>query len=156
MDEAIVNYVRRKHHVLIGENSAERIKIEAGSAISRVNGAQIEVHVKGRDLRRGMPTQISLGPSDIADALALPIDQIADGIQRVLEELPPELSSDISNRGIVLTGGGALLNKIDVELKSKLGVECRIPEDPMNCAVLGTGMALEQRDELKDLLMEPY
>ena len=122
MDEAIIRYVRRKHQLLIGEANAERIKIEAGSAMTSVNGRATEIHIRGRDLRQGRPKSIVLGPHDIAEALEAPIEEIAEFVQRALEDLPPEVSTDICERGIHLTGGGALLDKLDIELERRVGV----------------------------------
>lgn len=152
LDEAIINYIRHKHNMLIGEASAESIKIEAGAAIAKVNGRSVEVHIRGRDLRRGVPGQIKLEPPDIAEALETPLALIADGVKLALEQIPPELASDIYEDGICLTGGGALLDKIHVKLSRGTGVKFKVPEDPLRCVAIGTGMALERGDEVKELL----
>ncbi len=152
LDEAIINYLRNKHNLLIGEATAESIKIDAGAAIAKANGRTVEVHVKGRDLRRGVPGQVKLEPADIAEALEPPLALIADGVKQALAEIPPELAADIFDDGICLTGGGALLDKIAVKLSRATGVKYKIPEDPLRCVVVGTGFALEEGDKVKDLL----
>ena len=153
-DDAIVNHIRHKHHLLIGQTSAEKIKIEAGTAIARANGKAIEIHIKGRDLKKGMPSQITLGPPDIAEALALPLAHVADGVRIALEQIEPELAADIYEDGIYLTGGGALLEKINTKLSRETGVKYNTPEDPLRCVAIGTGRALEQLDDIKDLLTD--
>ena len=151
-DDAIINYIRHTHNLLIGQTSAERIKIEAGTAIARANGKVIEIHIKGRDLKKGRPNQITLGPPDIAEALARPLARVADGIKIALEQIEPELAADIYEDGIYLTGGGALLDKISTRLSRDTGVKYITPEDPLRCVAIGTGRALEQLEDIKDLL----
>jgi rod shape-determining protein MreB and related proteins len=155
MDEAIIRYVRRKHQLLIGEANAERIKIEAGSALVQVNGRATEIHIRGRDLRQGRPKSIVLGPQDIAEALEDPIEDIADFTQRALEDLPPEVSTDICERGIYLTGGGALLDKLDIELERRVGVKFIVPDNPMQCVIKGTAMVMEDLSAREHLLIKP-
>ncbi|MEL6374131.1 MAG: rod shape-determining protein [Pseudomonadota bacterium] len=155
MDEAIIRYVRRKHQLLIGEANAERIKIEAGSAVARPNGRLTEIHIRGRDLRQGRPKNIVLGPHDIAEALEHPIEEMAEFVQRSLEDLPPEVSSDICERGIYLTGGGALLDKLDQELEARVGVPFVISEEPTACVVRGTAFVLEGLTQHEHLLIKP-
>jgi rod shape-determining protein MreB and related proteins len=155
MDEAIIRYVRREHQLLIGEANAERIKIEAGTASQIVNGRQAEIHIMGRDLKLGRPKTIILTPQDIAQALAEPIGRLGEFIQRALEELPPELSNDVCERGIQITGGGAHLDKIDAELERLVGVRFVIPETPMHCVVKGSARVLQQVHERDHLLIRP-
>lgn len=155
MDEAIIRYVRRQHQLLIGEANAERIKIEAGTAQYQPNGHDTEIHIRGRDLRQGRPKSIVLGPGDIAGALAHPIEEISEFVQRALEDLPPEVSSDICERGIYLTGGGALLDKLDAELERQVGVKFFVPENPMQCVIKGTAMVMEQLPRRDHLLIKP-
>ncbi len=155
MDEAIINYVRFNHHLLVGASSAEAIKKEAGTAIAKANGTRVTVHVRGRDLQRGLPTEITLEPQDIANALSLPIQQIVTGIQQALSEIPPDLAGDIAQAGIFLTGGGALLDKLDVRLSNETGVKFRVAEDPLRCVARGSGIALEQLGSMADLLIKP-
>ncbi|MCH8240426.1 MAG: rod shape-determining protein [Proteobacteria bacterium] len=153
-DDAIINHIRLKHHMLIGQTSAETIKIEAGTAIAKANGKTIEIHIKGRDLKKGIPNQIILGPADIAEALTLPLARVADGIRIALENIKPELAADIYEDGIHLTGGGALLEKISTKLSRETGVKFNTPEDPLRCVAIGTGRALENLDDMKDLLVD--
>ena len=155
MDEAIVRYVRRRHQLLIGEVNAERIKVEAGTAQAAVNGRAAEVHIRGRDLRKGLAKSVVLTPKDIAEALAEPIDSIADFVQRALEELPPDIVSDITRRGIHLTGGGALLDKIDVALTRRVGVKFQVQRNPMHCVVKGSAAVLAGIGAHAHLLMRP-
>jgi rod shape-determining protein MreB and related proteins len=155
MDEAIIRYVRRKHQLLIGEANAERIKIEAGSAQMDSDGKATEVHIRGRDLRQGRPKSAILGPTDVAEALQDPIEDLIDFIQRALEELPPEVSTDICERGIHLTGGGALLEGLDQVLEKRVGVKFLIPENPMHCVIQGTAKVLETLVEREHLLIRP-
>lgn len=151
-DDAIVSHIRNNHNLLIGQTSAEKIKIEAGTAISRANGKAVDIHIKGRDLKKGIPSQIMLGPPDIAEALAQPLARIADAVKIALEQIEPELAADIYEDGVYLTGGGALLDKIGTKLSRDTGVKYITPEDPLRCVAVGTGRALEQLGELKDLM----
>jgi len=151
-DDAIINYIRQSHNLLIGQSSAEKIKIEAGTAIARANGKAIDIHIKGRDLKKGRPNQITLGPPDIAEALSGPLARVADGVKIALEQIEPEIASDIYDDGVYLTGGGALLDKISTKLSRDTGVKFITPEDPLRCVAIGTGRALEQLDDIKDLL----
>jgi rod shape-determining protein MreB len=155
MDEAIVNYVRFKHHLLIGASNAETIKRQAGSAMPRVNGADIAINIKGRDLQRGFPTEIALEPHEIAEALTLPVQQIVGGIRQALADVPPELTADICDSGIVLTGGGALLERLDTRLTQETGVKFKIAEDPLRCVMRGTGKALEKLEDMAAFLIKP-
>ena len=155
MDEAIIRYVRRKHQLLIGEANAERIKIEAGSAVRVVNGDTAEIHIRGRDLRQGKAKTVVLGPQDIAEALEDPIEQIAEFVQRAIEDLPPEVSTDICERGISMSGGGSNLKKIDLELERRVGVKFHIPEKPQNCVISGSAAILHSLKEREHLLIKP-
>jgi rod shape-determining protein MreB len=155
MDEAIARYVRRQHQLLIGEVSAERIKIEAGSATREAKGRQAEIHIKGRDLRHGRLKSIVLEPPDIAEALADPIAEMAEFVQRAIEDLPPEVSTDILERGIYLTGGGALLEGLDTELARRIGVRCTVASNPLHCVVKGSAMVLEGLPRREHLLIKP-
>ncbi len=156
MDEAIIRYVRREHNLLIGEANAEKIKIEAGVATETANGKAVDVQIRGRDLKRGSPTEIVLRPTDIAHALSDTIDTIAEVIARTLEQLPPELSADIVDRGICLTGGGAMLDKLDIELQRRTGVHFFMAPKPLQSVVLGCGLVLEHRSEFSDFLITPH
>jgi rod shape-determining protein MreB len=155
MDEAIIRYVRREHSLMIGEASAERIKVEAGTALALTNGRAAEVHLRGRDVRRGTPKTAVLEPRDVAEALREPVDAMADFVQRALEELPPDLLSDITRRGIHLTGGGAMLQNLDLALARRVGVKFHLQSNPMQCVVKGSAAVLASLEEHAHLLMQP-
>lgn len=155
MDESIIRYIRREHHLVISEPNAERIKIEAGSASREMNGITSEIHIRGRDLREGRPKSIVLLPQHVAEALEEPIAAMAEFIEHTLEDLPPEVSSDICDRGIYLTGGGALLHKLDKELERRVGVPFLVSEDPLHCVVRGSAMLLENIEEREHLVIRP-
>ena len=155
MDEAIMRYVRRRHGLVIGEGNAERIKIEAGTALAQPNGRQIEIHIKGRDLKQGKLKTVVLGPRDMAEALSGPVGEMAEFIQRALEDLPPKIADDVTGRGIVLTGGGALLDRLDQALTQRIGVKCVVPQSPMHCVIKGTAAVLESLAERQHLLIGP-
>ena len=155
MDEAIIRYVRRKHQLVVGHANAERIKIEAGTASAQPNGRLAEIRIRGRDLRQGRPKTAVLGPQDIAEALSGPIEEIADFIQRAIEDLPPEVAKDVSDRGISLSGGGAMLHKLDAELERRVGVRFIVPDNPMQCVVKGTAAVLQSLSEREHLLIKP-
>lgn len=155
MDEAIIRYVRRNHHLLIGEVNAERIKIEAGSASRMVNGHSAEIHIKGRDVREGRPKTVVLGPQHIAEAVEGSIEQIAEFIQTAIEDLPPEISTDVCERGIYLSGGGARLAKLDSELESRVGLKFHLPDNPERCVIDGSASILKSIKEREHLLIRP-
>jgi rod shape-determining protein MreB len=155
MDEAIVRYVRRKHQLLIGEANAERIKIEAGSASRDFNGEAAEIFIRGRDLRQARAKTVVLGPPDIAEALEDVVEEIAEFIQRAIEDLPPEISTDVCERGISLSGGGANLARLDIELERRIGIPCIIPERPQNCVIDGSASILANLKEREHLLIKP-
>ncbi|MBO9671078.1 MAG: rod shape-determining protein [Sphingobium sp.] len=143
MDEAIVSYVRRHHNLLIGEATAERIKKQFGIARKPASGVGETIHIKGRDLVNGVPKEISINQSQIAEALAEPIGTIVEGVRIALENTAPELAADIVDQGIVLTGGGALLKGLDEELRDATGLPVSVAEDPLTCVAIGTGRAME-------------
>ena len=155
MDEAIVRYVRREHQLLIGEASAERIKIEAGSALPRAGGSGIEIRIRGRDLRDAHMKTAVLGRSDIAAALANPVRELAEFVQRAFEDLPGDIAREIANVGIVLTGGGALLEDLDAAIARQVGVRVGVPATPMHCVIRGTANVLEDLDRHGHLLLSP-
>ncbi|MHB8471727.1 MAG: rod shape-determining protein [Gammaproteobacteria bacterium] len=145
LDDAIINYVRRNYGTLIGEATAERIKHEIGSAYP---GAEIrEIEVKGRNLAQGIPRSFTLNSNEILEALQEPLSGIVGAVKTALEQTPPELGSDIAERGIVLTGGGALLRDIDRLLIEETGLPVVVAEDPLTCVARGGGRALEMIDE---------
>jgi rod shape-determining protein MreB len=143
MDEAIVSYVRRNHNLLIGEATAERIKQELGCAKPPVDGIGKTVHIKGRDLVNGVPKEIQINQAQIAEAVSEPVATIVDGVRIALENTAPELAADIVDQGIVLTGGGALLQGLDEVLRDETGLPVTVADDPLICVAIGTGRALE-------------
>jgi rod shape-determining protein MreB len=155
MDEAIMRHVRRKHHLVIGEANAERIKIEAGTALAQSNGRQVEIHIKGRDLQHGRLKEAVLTPLDMAEALAGPVGEMAEFICRALEDLPPAVSDDVTARPIVLTGGGALLDRLDAALGRAVGVKFAVPDTPMHCVIRGSALVLGSLEERQHLLIGP-
>jgi rod shape-determining protein MreB len=155
MDEAIMRFVRRQHGLVIGETNAERIKIEAGTALASPNGRQVEIHIKGRDIKEGRLKTVILGPQDMAEALSGPVGEIAEFIRRALEDLPPATAEEVIGRGIVLTGGGALLDRMDQALTQRVGVSCVVPQSPMHCVIKGTAAVLESLAERQHLLIGP-
>ena len=155
MDEAIMRHVRRRHGLVIGEGNAERIKIEAGTALAQANGRQVEIHIKGRDLKQGRLKTVVLGPQDMAEALSGLVGEMAEFIQRALEDLPPKIAEDVMGRGIVLTGGGALLDRLDQALTQRVGVQFLVPQSPMHCVIKGTAAVLESLGERQHLLIGP-
>jgi len=155
LDEAIVRHVRRRHRLLIGEAAAERIKIEAGTAFATPNGREVEIHIKGRDLGDGRLKSIVLTPVDMAEALALPVAQMAEFIRRALEDLPPDTAADVTAREIALTGGGALLDRLDVALRASVGAAFRVPETPTHCVIKGCAAVLQSLERHQHLLVGP-
>lgn len=156
MDEAIIGYIRRNHNLLIGEGSAERIKKETGSACPPEDGEGRTMEIKGRDLMNGVPKEIVISERQIAESLAEPISQIVDAVKVALEHTAPELAADIVDKGIVLTGGGALLSNLDYVLRHATGLPVSIADDPLSCVALGTGRALEEMKKLRDVLVSMY
>ena len=150
-DEAIIEYMRSAHKLAIGETTAERMKKEIGSASSPEDGDGKSMNVKGRDLITGLPKELSISQRQIAEALAEPVAQIIDTIKRALEQTPAELSADIVERGIMMTGGGSLLGNLDKVLRRATSLPVSIAEDPLLCVVMGTGKALEERSKLSDV-----
>lgn len=140
-DDAIVKYMRKKHNLLIGEMTAEEIKIKIGSAFKRPE--LVTLDVRGRNLLTGLPNTITVTSDETLEALELPCKQIVDSVHQVLEKTPPELAADIADRGIVLTGGGALLWGMEQLLEAKTGINTMTAENPMNCVAIGTGKFVE-------------
>ena len=154
MDEAIINYIRRSANLLIGETSAERIKKEIGSAMPPVKGEGLSLDIKGRDLMNGVPREIAITEAMIADALSEPVEQIVEAVKQALEATPPELAADIVDKGIVLTGGGALLRNLDTELRERTGLPVSLADDALSCVVLGCGKAVEDLRVWRPILSE--
>jgi rod shape-determining protein MreB and related proteins len=146
MDEAIINYIRRNYGMLIGETTAEQIKKEIGSAFP---GSEVrEKEVKGRNLAEGIPRSFTISSNEILEALNEPLNQIVSSVKSALEQTPPELAADIAEKGMVITGGGALLRDIDRLLMEETGLPVIVAEDPLTCVVRGSGKALERIERL--------
>lgn len=157
MDEAIIAYIRRHHNLLIGEASAERIKKDIGSACAPANGETGRtMEIKGRDLMNGVPKEITIGQRQIADSLAEPVGAIVEAVKVALEATPPELAADIVDKGIVLTGGGALLTLLDQVLRDDTGLPVSIADEPLSCVALGTGKALENIRSMRNVLSAAF
>jgi rod shape-determining protein MreB len=152
MDQAIIAYIRRTHNLLVGERSAERIKESIGSACPPEEGEGRTMEIKGRDLLHGVPKELMISERQIAESLAEPISQIVEAVKSALEHTAPELAADIVDKGIVLTGGGALLTNMDYVLRYATGLPVLIAEDALSCVVMGTGRALEEMKKLRHVL----
>ncbi len=155
MDEAIIGYTRRNHNLLIGEATAERIKKQIGTALKPEQGVGKTMSVKGRDLMDGVPKEIVINQVQIAEALSEPVGAIVEAVKVALEQTAPELSADIVDKGIVATGGGALLSGIDKVLRKATGLPVTIAEESLTCVALGTGRALED-PMLRRVLTQEY
>lgn len=156
MDEAIISYVRRNHSLLIGEATAENVKMRIGSACLPQDGQGEVMEVKGRDLMNGVPKEIVISQRQIAEALAEPVNAILEAVKTALEHTAPELSADIVDKGIMLTGGGALLGNLDFVLRHATGLPVTVAEDPLTCVAVGTGRCLEQMNTLQHVLHAAY
>ncbi|QCE33596.1 rod shape-determining protein [Acetobacteraceae bacterium] len=156
MDEAIVAYIRKYFNLLIGESSAEKVKIELGAAMAPEDGTGPLRSLKGRDLVNGVPREIVVSQAQIAEALQEPVQRIVEAVIAVLENTPPELSADIVERGIVLSGGGALLHRLDEVLRDATGLPVLVAENTLSCVALGTGRALEEMHNLQHILSTVY
>jgi len=155
MDEAIISYIRRNHNLLIGESSAERIKKEIGTACPPDDGVGLSMEIKGRDLMNGVPKELVINQMQIAEALAEPVGAIIEAVKVALENTAPELAADIVDKGIVLTGGGALLGNLDYILRHSTGLPVSVADEALSCVALGTGRALED-EVLKHVLTSAY
>jgi rod shape-determining protein MreB len=156
MDEAIINYVRRNHSLLIGEATAESIKQRIGSACLPEDGNGEVMEIKGRDLMNGVPKEIVISQRQIAESLAEPVNAIIEAVKIALEHTAPELSADIVDKGIVLTGGGSLLGNLDFVLRHSTGLPVSQADEPLHCVALGTGRCLEDMKSLKHVLHTAY
>jgi rod shape-determining protein MreB len=152
MDEAVANFMRRHHNLLIGETTAERIKKDIGSARMPHDGEGLVIDIKGRDLMQGVPREVRISERQAAEALAEPVAQIIDAVKVALEATPPELAADIADKGIMLTGGGALLRGLDVEIRDQTGLPVSVAEDPLSCVAIGCGKVLEHPRWMKGIL----
>jgi rod shape-determining protein MreB len=151
MNNAIVQYFKKNYNILIGERTAEMIKIQVGSAIELPE--EITIQVKGRDLVQGIPTSVEVSSEDIRQALKEPVDQIIEAVRVALEKTPPELSADIYDRGIMLTGGGALLKGLDERIRMETNLPVHVADDPLTAVVRGVGKVLENFDKYEKVLI---
>ncbi len=156
MDEAIIAYIRRNHNLLVGESSAERIKKNIGSACLPEDGNGKSMEIRGRDLMNGVPKELVINTRQIAESLAEPVGAIVEAVKTALEHTAPELAADIVDKGIVLTGGGALLGNLDLVLRNATGLPVSVADEPLSCVVLGTGRALEDMVTLRHVLSTAY
>jgi rod shape-determining protein MreB len=143
MDEAITSYVRRHYNLLIGEGTAERVKLEIGAARAPPDGPGPEAHVRGRDVSRGVPSEITLTQAQVAEALSEPVGRIIHVVRNALEHTQPEIAADVIDEGITMTGGGSLLREISSVLADETGLPVRVADDPLSCVALGAGRTLE-------------
>jgi len=143
MDEAIIRFIRREHNLMVGERTAEEIKIQIGCAIPEGRQDKNEWEVKGRDLLTGLPKTVKIYSRDTFEAMGEAIDTIVAGVKDVLERTPPELSADIMNKGIVMTGGGSMVYSLDVRISRETGLAVALADDPVSCVALGTGEILK-------------
>ncbi len=152
-DEAIVHYVKKEYNLMIGERTAEEIKMRIGAAYPKPKEEYMEV--RGRDLITGLPKNLSISSAEIMEALKEPINSIVDSIKYTLEKTPPELASDIMDRGIMLAGGGALLSGLDKLIKEETGMSVTVAENPLDCVAIGAGKVLDEIETLKRVLISP-
>ena len=145
-DEAVVKYIKKKHNVIIGDRTAEELKVNIGCVYPKIQ--DVEMDIRGRDLGTGLPRTLTISSSEMMEALIEPAMMIVDAVHGVLEKTPPELAADISDKGIYMTGGGALLDGLDKLLKEKTGINVMIAQDTVSCVALGTGKALDNLDTL--------
>jgi rod shape-determining protein MreB and related proteins len=152
-DESIIRYVRHKENLLIGDRTAEEIKIRIGAALIQRSEDIETLEVRGRDLINGLPKTITVSSEDVVEALKEPLQKISDGVRRVLEAAPPELVADVIDRGIIMTGGGSLLRNFDALLRDSTGIPVAVAENATECVALGTGIALDMIHVLRDALI---
>ncbi len=151
MDHALQNFMRKEYNLLIGDSTAEKIKKEIGTAIPTNNN---KYPVKGRDIRSGTPKEVNITEDDTAEALNPILKEMIDGVKDALENTPPELSSDLVDMGLTLTGGGALLKNIDKRFSKETGLPVHVADDPLACVAIGTGKALDQEEIFSGILSE--
>lgn len=145
-DEAVIKYIKKKHNVIIGERTAEELKVNIGCVYPKIQ--DVEMDIRGRDLTTGLPKTLTIHSSEMLEALIEPAMMIVDAVHGVLEKTPPELAADISDKGIYMTGGGSLLDGLDKLLQEKTGINVMIANDAVSCVALGTGKALDNLDVL--------
>jgi rod shape-determining protein MreB and related proteins len=145
MDEAITSYVRRNYNLMIGEGTAERVKLEIGTALAPADGIGLTTYVRGRDVGRGIPAEISLNQAQIAEALAEPVSHIVDLVRAALENTRPEIAADVIDQGITMTGGGSLLRELSTVVGDETGLPVHVADDPLTCVARGAGRTLEDQ-----------
>ena len=145
-DEAVIKYIKRKHNVIIGERTAEELKVNIGCVYPKIQ--DVEMDIRGRDLGTGLPKTLTISSSEMMEALIEPAMMIVDAVHSVLEKTPPELAADIADKGIYMTGGGSLVDGLDKLLEEKTGINVMIAQDTVSCVALGTGKALDNLDSL--------
>src|SRR5687768_4171222 len=153
-DESIATYIRKKYNLMVGERTAEEVKIQIGTALPLER--ELTMEVRGRDLIAGLPRTIPITSSEVMEAIEAPLQQLVAAVRSVLEQTPPELSSDIIDKGMVMSGGGALLRNVDKLLTQVTGVPCHVTESSLNCVALGTGLALVHFDFFKRSLFSQF
>jgi len=151
-DEAIATYIRKKYNLMVGERTAEEVKISIGTALPLER--ELSMEVRGRDLIAGLPRTIPITSSEVMEAIEAPLQALVAAVRLVLEQTPPELSSDIIDKGMVMSGGGSMLRNVDRLLTQVTGVPCHVAENPLNCVATGTGLALEHFDFFKKSLVQ--
>jgi len=147
MDQSIISYIRKTYNLTIGERTAEAVKMEIGTALAE--GPEARMDIRGRDLLTGLPKTIEISSQEISESLREAVSSIIDGVRKTLEQTPPELSADVMERGIVLTGGGALLTNLDKVISQETNMPVFIAEDPLDCVAIGTGKALDHIDLIR-------
>ena len=152
MDDAIIQYVKRRYNLFIGEQTAEQVKIKIGNAFP-ADDAVDTMEIKGRDLVSGIPKTLEITVSEVKEALTEPLNDIVDAVRVTLEKTPPELASDIVDKGIVMTGGGSLLKNIDVLLRNAVNLPITIVDDPLSTVVMGSGKLLDDGDLLREVAL---
>ena len=152
MDDTVINYLRRQQNLLIGEATAERIKTSIGTARMPDDGRGASLTIRGRDLLNGVPKETEINQAQVAEALSEPVQAVCEAVMSALETTPPDLAADIVDRGVMLTGGGALLGDLDLALREQTGLAVSIAEEPLNCVALGTGKALEYEKQLRHVI----
>src|SRR4026209_585944 len=151
-DESIATYIRKKYNLMVGERTAEEVKIQIGTALPLER--ELTMEVRGRDLIAGLPRTIPITSSEVMEAIEVPLQQLGVAVRAALEQTPPEPSSDLIDKGIVKSGGGSLLRNVDKLLTQVTGVPCHVAENALNCVALGTGLALEHFDFFRQSLVQ--
>lgn len=149
MDDAIIRYIKNKYNLMIGERTSETLKMEVGSARIDVSNEDEKMEIRGRDLVTGLPKQIEVTAAEVCEALSDTVEAILAGVKQTLEQTPPELAADVMDRGIVLTGGGALLKNLDDVISDETHIPTLVADEPLDCVAIGTGKSLEMMDVLR-------